>query len=375
MRRKMTAATQSKISVKELNPFSDEAQLETLLCEALFENDKERFEKFVSEQMVILDKLRRALYHIGQKKPMDEVSELQPYATLFLENFLMELNLDAQVLQGQEMIFKLKGEVYIADKTNAPVLKSVAGFADLLVLASQDEPVSQAHLVVELKAPNLKSGLYHSSAGAPKDQLIFEMELVAQMSDPNRASVMGLLTDMVAAAAIMRISDGDVVTFYVSPRVTNTRHFILCLILQMCGDEDKDFVWKQLLPLSTDEAEEDDAEEEGEEEEGEGEVGDGEMGESGAKDADANDDNEGSFRPVQHRGKENVFRGVASGGSTLSSFAREAAVALKLSKDEERRADKQAAVSRLLSWDNSRRGLATLTSDALNKLIALRSGK
>jgi len=67
MRRKMTAATQSKISVKELNPFSDEAQLETLLCEALFENDKERFEKFVSEQMVILDKLRRALYHIDKR--------------------------------------------------------------------------------------------------------------------------------------------------------------------------------------------------------------------------------------------------------------------------------------------------------------------
>jgi hypothetical protein len=104
-------------------------------------------------------------------------------------------------------------------------------------------------------------------------------------------------------------------------------------------------------------------------------VGDGEMGESGAKDADANDDNEGSFRPVQHRGKKNVFRCVASGGPTLSSFAREAAVALKLSKDEERREGKQAAVSRLLSWDNSRRGLATLTSDALNKLNALRSGK
>jgi len=94
---------------------------------------------------------------------VDEVSDLQPYATLFLENFLIEFNLDAQVLQGQEMDFKLKGEVYIADKKNAPVLKSVAGFADLLVLASQDESVSQALLVVELRAHNLKSGLYHSS--------------------------------------------------------------------------------------------------------------------------------------------------------------------------------------------------------------------
>jgi hypothetical protein len=94
---------------------------------------------------------------------VDEVTELQPYATLFLKNFLRDLNLDVVFIQGQESKSKLVGQVYIADETNSPVLKTATGYADLLVFAY----VSEALHVVEFKAHKFVRGLYHS-ASAPK---------------------------------------------------------------------------------------------------------------------------------------------------------------------------------------------------------------
>ena len=358
MRRRMTYATSSKILVKELNL----SGLDNELCRALFKNEKAAFDEFVKTHSAILDKLRNALYYIGNLRRIQEVDELQPYATLLLEEFVRIFHSNAVVLPGQSV--PLKGVLVVGEDADTAVTKTIRGFTDLIVheTNSDADDASKAICILELKTP--KGKLYHSAASAAKDQLLFEMEILGQMGC-KPSMVMGGLTDLFAiAVAVRKVVDG-VCIFYVSDRVTGLQEFIKRLLLLLCRDQDS--VWEILLGQSTDEVS---VEEEEEEEEEEVRQDDGGYGEGAHGYVDGDDTSGGEPR----KGKENVFSDTAGAvpgeHPTSLSFAKEAVVALSKLRVVDRLEEYNEAVSRLLSWDNRRKGLATLTSDALNKMNA-----
>jgi hypothetical protein len=243
----------------------------------------------------------------------------------------------------------------VGDNADTAVTKTIKGFTDLIVHKSDFEAddASKAMCILELKSP--KGKLYHSAAAAAKDQLLFEMEILGQMGC-KPSMVMGGLTDLFAIAIAVRKVVEGVCTFYVSPRVTGLQEFIKRLLLLLCREQES--VWEMLLEQSTDEV----SLEEEEVRQNDGEYGDG----AGYDDGD--DASSGESR----EDKENVFSGTAVSGERPSSlsFAKEAAIALSKLRVMDRLEEYDDAVSRLLSWDNKRKGLTTLTSDALNKMNA-----
>jgi hypothetical protein len=347
MRRRMTNATSSKLIVKELNLNG----LDDKLCLALFKNEKVAFDDFVETQGYILDKLRKALYYIGARKNINEVLELQPYATLLLEAFVRVFHSNAVVSPGQGV--RLEGMLMVGEDTHTAVKKTVKGSTDLIVYkddASDDIDASNAICIFELKTP--KGKLYHSAAGAAKDQLLFEMEILGQMGC-KPSMVMGGLTDLFAIAiAVRKVVDG-VCTFYVSRRMTGLQEFIKLLLLLLCRDQDS--IWELLLNQSINDDiwfEKD-----------ENEVHQEEAGLLDREDASSGD---------LCKDKENIPSGTTgafSGENSMSlSFTKEAAIALNKFRDIDRIDEYKEDVSWLLSWDNKRKGLATLTRDALNKM-------
>ena len=357
MRRRMTNETSSKILVMELN-LSAEDTLDDELCGVLFKTDKAAFNLFVETQSIILDKVRRALFHIWGSRAIREVEELQPYAMLLLEEFVREFHSNAVVSPGQRV--PLEGMLVVGEDANTAVTKTIRGFTDLIVHETDSDAndASNAICIFELKASMGK--LFHSAAAAAKDQLLFEMEILGQMDSNLPSMVMGGLTDLFAIAiAVRKVVDG-VCTFYVSPRVTGLKEFVRCLLLLLCRD--KDSLWVMLLQQSTQEV----ALEEDEEEVGQDEGGHGE--------GSGNVENDDSSGAGPRDGKENYFSGIASvvpgEPPTSLSLAKEAAIALSKLRAMDRVEEHNEAVSRLLSWDNKRKGLATLTSDALNKMNA-----
>jgi hypothetical protein len=275
-----------------------------------------------------------------------------------LEEFVRVFHSNAVVLPGQSV--PLKGVLVVGEDPDTAVTKTIKGFADLIVHGTNfdADDASKAICILELKTP--KGKLYHSAASAAKDQLLFEMEILGQMGC-KPSMVMGGLTDLFAiAVAVRKVVDG-VCIFYVSVRVTGLQEFIKRLLLLLCRDQDS--VWEMLLEQSTDEVS---VEEEEEEEVRQDDLGYGE----GAGYVDGDDTSGGEPR----KGKENVFSGTAGAVSgehpTSLSFAKEAVVALSKLRVVDRLEEYNEGVSRLLSWDNRRKGLATLTSDALNKMNA-----
>ena len=362
MRRRMTYSTPSKILVKELN-LSTEDALDDVLCRVFFNNAKGLFDNFVETQSKKLDKVRKSLYYLGDTKSVREVEELQPYATLVMEEFVRSFHPNAVVSPGQR--FPLEGLLFVGNNAHDAESKTIKGFTDLIVheTESDADDASNSICIIELKTP--KGKLYHSAAAAAKDQLFFEMEILGQMGC-KPCMIIGGLTDLFAiAVAVRKVVDG-VCTFYVSPRVTGSEDFIKRLLLLLC--KDKDSVWEMVLQQSTEEiASEDEEEEYGQdgrerEREGDGFV-DGEP-----------DDEAPSEDPL--KGKKNVFSGTTAGSvpggcpPTSSLLAKEAIAALSKLRAMDRLEEYKQGVSWLLSWDNKRKGLTTLTTEALNKMNA-----
>ena len=359
MRRRMNIGTSSKFTVKKLNLSNFEEEL----CHALFNDNRISFDNFIERQRAYLGSLRKALYYMMSiKKGISEVQELQPYATLLLEAFVKELYSSAVVVPGQRIL--LEGTLMIGTDADTEQCKTIKGYTDLIIHESnsEDDDASKAICIIELKSPQGK--LYHSGAAASKDQLLFEMEVVGQMGC-KPLMVLGGLTDLFAITVMVRKVVGDVCTFYIADRVTGLDEFIKYLLLLLCRDHDS--VWKLLLKHSTadyvDEEEDEEVEdkEEEEEEEEEGQRDDDDRGLNNGDDTSTGD-------------KENI-----SSGTTISLpwehltsqlSAKEAAVALRKLQTMDRIEEYNEAVSRLLSWDNKRNGLGTLTSATLNKLNA-----
>jgi hypothetical protein len=346
MRRQMTNATSSKLIVKQLNLEG----LDGELYRALFSNNESAFKAFVETQGAILIKLREAMYRIGINKKIWEVTELQPCATLLLEEFVKTLYPNAVVSPGQGV--HLEGMLMVGEDTHTAVNKIIKGTTDLIVFknASDDLDASKAICIVELKTP--KGRLYHSAARAPKDQLLFEMEMLGQMGC-KPSMVMGGLTDLFAIAiAVRKVVDG-ICTFYISQRVTGVQEFIKLLLLLLCRDQDS--LWELILKQSIkdDICLDDD-------------------GDDVHHDEVEHLDREDALSGDLCKDKENIPSGAAgafSGGRPMSlSFTKQSAIALNRLRDIDRIDEFKEDVSWLLSWDNKRKGFATLTRDALNKM-------
>ena len=350
MRRHMTQNTDSKVLLKELA--LNEVCLEDILCTDLFEGDRDSFNFFVSSQVDILNKLRQALYHLGHRgsgggrTSVREVNDLQPLAALFLHGLAKRFHPEVCVGFAQAASERLSGQLFVGESRESQIKRDVSGFADLIVRSNEHD--GRFLFLAELKTPG--SDLCHSGAFAAKDQLVFELELFATMEcNLHPPFVLGGLLDMIAIAVAARKveqSDGSV-TFYISPRVTESRAFVLRALLLLCGD--KASVWDKILPLSTQNLDLP----------GEGslqpdEAADGVDSEDGADDA--------------HVGElENVFPGAAGGGAAYTSSL---ASALKAMRASERREEYKRGLRETLAWDSSvksaRQGLAPLTTAALN---------
>jgi len=350
MRRHMTQNTDSKVLLKELA--LDEVCLEDILCTDLFEGNRDSFNFFVSSQVDILNKLRQALYHLGHRgiggapTSVREVNDLQPLAALFLHGLAKRFHPEVCVGFAQAASEKLYGQLFVGESQESQIKRDVSGFADLIVRSNEHD--GRFLFLAELKTPG--SDLCHSGAFAAKDQLVFELELYATMDcNHHPPFVLGGLLDMIAiAVAARKVEESDgVVTFYISPRVTESRAFVLRALLLLCGD--KASVWAKILPLSTQNLDLP----------GEGslqpdEAADGVDSEDGADDA--------------HVGElENVFPGAAGGGAAYTSSL---ASALKAMRASERSEEYRRGLRETLAWDSNvksaRQGLAPLTTAALN---------
>lgn len=263
----------------------------------------------------------------GLAKTINEVLELQPYATLLLEAFVGLFHSNAVVSPGQGV--RLEGTLMVGEDIRTAVKKTVKGSTDLIVYkddASDDIDASNAICIFELKTP--KGKLYHRAAGAAKDQLLFEMEILGQMGC-KPSMLMGGLTDLFAIAiAVRKVVDG-VCTFYVSRHATGLQEFIKLLLLLLCRDQDS--IWELLLNQS---------------------INDDIVFEK--------DENE-----VQQEEAGLLEREDSSSGDLCKD---KAVIALNKFRDIDRIDEYKEDVSWLISWDNKRKGLATLTRDALNKM-------
>jgi len=351
IRRHMTQNTDSKVSLKELA--LEVVDFEDILCTALFEGDKDAFNSFVSSQVDILDKLRRALYYHGHSDggaptPIREVNELQPMAALFFHELAKHFHPEVCVGHGQAASEKLSGHLFVGGSQESQIKRFVSGFTDLIVRS--DEYDGRFLFLAELKTPG--SDLSHSGAFAAKDQLVFELELFASMECNHYPPlVLGGLLDMNAIAVAARKvdeSDDSLATFYISPRVMEPRAFVLRVLLLLCGD--KESVWEKILPLSTRNFELPD----------ESDLQPGEA-------ADGIDSQDAADDMFAAGGQENVFHGSSGGGAAYTSAL---ASALKAMRASERSEEYRCQVRELLAWDSNvntaRRGLAPLTTAALN---------
>jgi len=347
LRLKMTYDTSSKIRLHELD-ISNNTALETTLCNELFGGDADSFEAFVSGKMMKLEKLQQALYHHFKRfegARVDELSELQPVAVMFLEDVVKHFHPTCEGYPGQKQL--LEGSLFIGNSTESTE-KHVSGYTDLLFCADGFSGVENILFLVELKAPN--SVLRQSGAFESKDQVIFEAEILGQMT-ANEQLVLGGLLDMFTIAVVLRKPTGDEAAFYISPRVADTREFIVRILLLLC--KDKKAVWDTLLPTSTkeiDQMEDVEGAEEEEEETGQGE------GESGR------DENKGGAGQGGFGGDENTFQPETS----RALFMKEAAAQLKIWRDLDRKEAHENSLRRLFAWDNTRKNLKNLTAAELN---------
>jgi hypothetical protein len=354
LRLKMTQDTSSKIHLHELDT-SNNTDLENTLCDELFGGDADSFEAFVSGKELILKKLQQALYHHGHRfegARVDELNELQPVALLFMEDVVKHFHPNCDGYPGQRQV--LSGNLYIGDSAQS-MEKRVSGYTDLLFSANEFSGVENILFLVELKAPN--SVLRQSGAFAPKDQVIFEAEIVGQMT-ANSQLVLGGLLDMFTIAVVLRTHtlDEKEAAFYISPRVVDTRAFILRILLLLC--KDKQAVWNLLLPTSTkeiDQTEDIEGAEEDAEENGQGE---------GERGNDENDD--GGAGQGGSGGDENAFRPGSRDLNSRTLFMKEAAAQLKIWRDSDRKEAYEYSVRRHFAWDNNRKNLKNLTAVELN---------
>ena len=308
--------------------------------------------------MLILGKLQQALYHHGNRfegTRVDELTELQPIAAMFLENVAKCLYPRVEGRPAQKEL--LKGSLFIGNNTES-LEKRVTGYTDLLFGAEFGfSGVQDIIFLVELKA--LNSALYQSGAFASKDQIIFEAEILGQMT-ANRQLVLGGLLDMFTIAVVLRTpakSADSNATFYISPRVVDARAFIVHVLLLLC--KDKSAVWDLLLPSSTKEIDQIDYMEDTEENAEETDHGEGECN---------RDEIEGIADQGGSGGDENSFQPGSRDSTSRSLFMKEAAAQLKIWRDLDRKEAYEHAVRRHFAWDNKRKNLKNLTESELNTI-------
>jgi len=226
--------------------------------------------------------------------------------------------------------------------------KKINGFSDLILGKADDFGLADALCIFELKAP--ETAMYHSGAYAAKDQLLFELEMVCQMH--KNGMLLGGLLDMFSIAVAVRLVNEDgKIFFYMSNRVTESRAFLLRLLLLLC--KDKDEVWTELPVFSTVEIPLPIADDGGADDGG---AGAGESQEDREKEekADVGEKSSRSLRSSDRKG-----RARAAGGVSRLVVEEITNPIFKEEYDEE--------VSRMLSWDAKRKGLTLLTASALNR--------
>jgi hypothetical protein len=270
---------------------------------------------------------------------------------MFLADVVKHFHEYGEGYPGQKC--KLSGNLVVGNSAS-PVEKRVSGYADLLFSAESFSDVKNILFLVELKAPN--SVLRQSGAFASKDQVIFEAEILGQMTD-NEQLVLGGLLDMFTIAVVLRKPNVDEAAFYISPRVVDTREFIMRILLLLC--KDKQAVWDILLPTSTKEIDPtDDMETSAEEDAEEFSQGEGEGN---------RDENEGGGDLGGRGSDENAFQPERSRDlNSRALFMKEAAVQLKIWRDLDRKEAYDHSVRRYLAWDNKRKNLKDLTAAELN---------
>jgi hypothetical protein len=285
------------------------------------------------------------LYYIRRTRSIREVDELQKIAALFLEEFTQYFHSNALTKPGQRI--SLEGELMVGIAAEMSK-KKINGFSDLILGKTDEFGLADALCIFELKAP--ETAMYHSGAYAAKDQLLFELEMVGQMHE--NGMLLGGLLDMFSIAVAVRLVNEDgKIFFYMSNRVTESRAFLLRLLLLLC--KDKDEVWTELPVFSTVEIPLPIADDGGADDGGAGARESQEDREKEEK-ADVGEKSSRSLRFSDRKG-----RARAAGGVSIVVVEEIPNPIFKEEYDEE--------VSRMLSWDAKRKGLTLLTASALNR--------
>ena len=220
----------------------DEAAASELVCDALFESDVERMQRFVNAQAAQITSLRRLLRYAEEKGRGADETSLQVFFLAFLKEVVAALDPRLSATQARSHLsLSLLGP---------PTLRTVNGRTDLMVwdTAIGSDPLDGGlRFHTELKKPF--DELYQKNSEPGKDQTIVETEAIFRMTGK---PVGGALSDLFCLAACICFADpdpdggddgagdcnlGPPSAHFFARRVTDETKFVERLLMLLCGPE------------------------------------------------------------------------------------------------------------------------------------------
>ncbi len=226
----------STFNVNHWSP--DDAILEKLVLEKLFNNDGRELEKWLASGFHLRNECLRFLSYPELPNKIPEIT----YQSLFIMIFsklLRELPHNRWNIKPVNKL-KLQAELDINPDSNpGQFVKTVLnGYSDAGVFLENESSYNAISMKIKIEFKNYLRALteFHS-----KDQLLIEMMACHQL-DPERDYVKGVLTDIFALNVALQSKDGS---FYVATRVCDNRAFfirLLFLLIDLSEEEFKDVV-------------------------------------------------------------------------------------------------------------------------------------
>ena len=348
----------------------DEVAASALVCDALFESDVGRMQRFVNAQAAQITSLRRLLRYAEEKGRGATEASLQVIFLAFLKEVVAALDLTLSATLAQPL---LSLSLFVREREGPPTMRTVNGCTDLMVWDTGiglDPLGGGLRFHTELKKPFDK--LYQKNSEPEKDQTIVETEAIFRMTGK---PVSGALSDLFCLAACICFADpdggddgpedcnpGPPSAHFFARRVTDETKVVERLLMLLCGPEALLSLlpprgdWRT-LPVG----------------EGAGEEG----GDAASERADGEGDADAAGSQVQARVSRSAtarsLSGRGNGGETKKATASqlespECCSPCEFPWDKEnRREEAESARRYVYQWECRREGLAPLTIEELRR--------
>jgi len=221
----------------------DEVAASALVCDALFESDVGRMQRFVNAQAAQITSLRRLLRYAEEKGCGATEASLLVFFLAFLKEFVAALDPMLSATLAQPL---LSLSLFVREEEGPPTMRTVNGRTDLMVWDTTIglHPLDGGlRFHTELKKPFGK--LYQKESEPEKDQTIVENEAIFRMTGE---PVGGALSDLFCLAACICFADPDgggpedclpdpPSAHFFARRVTDETKVVERLLMLLCGPE------------------------------------------------------------------------------------------------------------------------------------------